>query len=157
VPISRSSYPNVAYAHQGWFDETQRYFYMGDEGDEVSGTADRTRTLVWDLAELDDPILVKEYFAPVRATDHNLFVRGNLVYQSNYGSGLRVLDISDPENPHEVAFLDSAPLGDNEAGMSSAVSGAWSNYPFFRDGLVVFTSVREGLFVVRVKPQQLVP
>jgi choice-of-anchor B domain-containing protein len=157
VPIGRSSYPNVAYAHQGWLDETQRYFYMGDEGDEVSGLVERTRTLVWDLAELDDPILIKEYFGPVRASDHNLFIRGNLVYMSNYGSGLRVLDISDPENPHEVAFFDSAPLGDNEPGMSSAVSGAWSNYPFFEDGLVVFTSVREGLFVVRVKPQQLVP
>lgn len=127
VAIGRSSYPNVAYAHQGWFDESQRYFYMGDEGDEVSGLVDGTRTLVWDLAELDDPILVREYIGPVQATDHNLFIRGDRAYMSNYGSGLRVLDISDPENPHEVAFFDSAPLGNNEAGMSSSASGAWSN------------------------------
>ena len=157
VPLGRASYPNVAYAHQGWFDESQRYFYMGDEGDEVSGLVEGTRTLVWDLSELDDPILVREYIAPVEATDHNLFVRGDRVYQSNYGSGLRVLDISDPENPYEVAFFDSAPRGNNEAGMSSAQSGAWSNYPFFESGLVVFTSVREGLFVVRVKPRELIP
>jgi choice-of-anchor B domain-containing protein len=26
VTIARNSYPNVAYAHQGWFDEEQRYF-----------------------------------------------------------------------------------------------------------------------------------
>jgi choice-of-anchor B domain-containing protein len=93
----------------------------------------------------------------VQATDHNLFVRGNRVYMSNYGSGLRVLDISQPDNPREIAFFDSAPLGDNEAGTSSSQSGAWSNYPFFENGLVVFTSVREGLFVVRVKPPVLVP
>ncbi len=157
VLIGRSSYPNVAYAHQGWLDETQRYFYMGDEGDEVSGLVEGTRTLVWDLAQLDDPILIKEYIGPVRASDHNLFVRGNRVYMSNYGSGLRVLDISQPDNPREIAFFDSAPLGDNEPGMSSAVSGAWSNYPFFESGLVVFTSVREGLFVVRVKRPVLIP
>ncbi len=157
IVIGRSGYPNVAYAHQGWFDETQRYFYMGDEGDEVAGLVDRTRTLVWDLAELDDPILIKEYFGPVASSDHNLYVKDDRAYMSNYGSGLRVLDISDPENPHEIAFFDSAPLGNNEAGMSSTASGAWSNYPFFESGVVVFTSVREGLFVVRVKPRELIP
>ena len=33
VTVGRNSYPNVAYAHQGWFDEEQRYFYMNDELD----------------------------------------------------------------------------------------------------------------------------
>ncbi|HAY77089.1 MAG TPA: regulator, partial [Gemmatimonadetes bacterium] len=54
-----------------------------------------TRTLVWDLTELDDPILANEYIGPVMASDHNLYVVGDRMYQSNYGSGLRVLDISD--------------------------------------------------------------
>ena len=35
--LSSSSYPNLAYTHQGWLDEEHRYFYMNDEGDEVSG------------------------------------------------------------------------------------------------------------------------
>jgi len=156
-PIGRSSYPNVAYAHQGWFDESQRYFYMGDEGDELTGKIAGTRTLVWDLAQLDDPIVAREYIGPVMATDHNLFVKGDRVYMANYGSGLRVLDISDRANPKEVAFLDTAPVGNNEAGTSATSSGAWSNYPFFESGLVVFTSVREGLFIVKVKPARLVP
>lgn len=72
------------------------------------------------------------------------------MYESNYGSGLRVLDISDRENPREIAFFDSAPLNDDQPGHSASQSGAWSNYPFFDDGIVVFTSVREGLFIVRV-------
>jgi len=157
TPISRSSYPNVAYAHQGWFDESQRYFYMGDESDELQGNIAGTRTLVWDLSELDDPVVAHEYIGPVQATDHNLFIKGDRAYMSNYGSGLRVIDITNRENPQEVAFLDTAPLGNNEAGMSSTSSGAWSNYPFFDSGLVIFTSVREGLFMVRVKPTPLVP
>jgi choice-of-anchor B domain-containing protein len=148
--ISRIGYPNVSYAHQGWFDEDQRYFYMNDEGDENDGSVDRTRTLVWDLTDLDDPILANQYFASVGASDHNLYVNGNLMYQSNYGSGLRVLDITDRENPVEIAFFDSAPYNDNGPGFSSTQSGAWSNYPFFEDGLVIFTSVREGLFIMRV-------
>jgi choice-of-anchor B domain-containing protein len=151
VTVSRASYPNVAYAHQGWFDDEQRYFYQNDESDELSGTVAGTRTIVWDLAELDDPTLVHEYIGPVPASDHNLFVKGDLMYQSNYGSGLRVLDISNREEPREIAFFDSAPANDNGPGHSSAQSGAWSNYPFFESGVVIFTSVREGLFIVRVR------
>ena len=71
--------------------------------------------------------------------------------------GMATVYLAGDVNPREIAFFDSAPLGDNEAGMSSTASGAWSNYPFFENGLVVFTSVREGLFVIRVKPPVLLP
>jgi choice-of-anchor B domain-containing protein len=150
--VSRMSYPDVTYAHQGWFDDEQRYFYMNDEGDEVAGVVSGTRTIVWDLTDLDDPVVANQYIGPVRATDHNLFVVGNRMFQSNYGSGLRVIDISDRENPQEIAFFDSAPYNDNDPGTSASQSGAWSNYPFFSSGLVIFTSVREGLFIMRVLP-----
>lgn len=147
--IGRNSYPNVAYAHQGWFDAEQRYFYMNDEIDELQGGVAGTRTIVWDLARLDDPVVAHMYIGPVRSSDHNLFIVGNLMYQANYGSGLRVIDISERTAPREVAFLDSAPLNDDEPGHSATASGAWSVYPFFRNGVVVFTSVREGLFLVK--------
>ena len=150
--VARVSYPNVAYAHQGWFDEDRRYFYMNDEGDETAGNVDRTRTLVWDLTDLDDPVLANQYFGPVPASDHNLYVVGDRMYQSNYGSGLRVLDISNREQPREIAFFDSAPSNDNGPALSATESGAWSNYPFFPNGVVIFTSVREGLFIMRVSP-----
>ncbi|MDH3733492.1 MAG: choice-of-anchor B family protein, partial [Gemmatimonadota bacterium] len=37
ISLSNTSYPNVAYAHQGWLTEDHRYFYMNDEGDEPQG------------------------------------------------------------------------------------------------------------------------
>jgi choice-of-anchor B domain-containing protein len=123
---------------------------MNDELDEFNEAVTGTRTIVWDLAKLDDPIVAREYLGPVRSSDHNLFVVGDRVYEANYGSGLRVLDISDRTNPKEIAFFDSAPYNDDGPGHSSGESGAWSNYPFFESGIVVFTSVREGLFIVRV-------
>ncbi|MDZ7778401.1 MAG: choice-of-anchor B family protein [Gemmatimonadota bacterium] len=150
--IARMSYPSAAYTHQGWFDDEQRYFYMNDELDELAGNVEGTRTIVWDLTELDDPIVANEYIGPVRASDHNLYVQGDRMYQSNYGSGLRVLDISDRTDPREIAFFDSAPYNEDEPGHSATQSGAWSNYPFFESGLVIFTSVREGLFIMRVSP-----
>jgi len=151
VTIGRNSYPNVSFAHQGWFDAEHRYFYMNDEGDEMDGLVEGTRTIVWDLTDLADPVVAKMYYGPVKSSDHNLFVVGNRVFEANYGSGLRVLDISDRASPREMGFFDSAPFNDDGPGTSAAQSGAWSNYPFFKSGVVIFTSVREGLFIVRVR------
>ena len=59
VAIARGQYPNVGYAHQGWVTEDHRCFFMGDEGGEAQESVDRTRTLIWDVADLDDPLLMK--------------------------------------------------------------------------------------------------
>ncbi len=147
VAIARGEYPNVGYAHQGWLTEDHRHFFMGDELDEVQGGVERTRTLVWDVADLDDPLLLKEHFAETGTIDHNQYVRGNRLYQANLMSGLRVLDISDVENPVEIGFFDTVP---DDSGLP-AFGGAWSNYPFFESGIVVVSSWGEGLFVVRVR------
>ena len=143
--ISSGSYPNSAYVHQGWLDEDHRYFYINDEGDEVAGLVDQTRTLIWDVSDLDDPQLVKEYTWGERASDHNLYIRGDLMYQSNYVSGLRVHDISDPVNPKEVGFFDTVPAGDNGPGFA----GSWSNYPYFESGVIAVSSMGEGLFLLK--------
>jgi choice-of-anchor B domain-containing protein len=153
VAIARAGYPNVAYSHQGWLSEDHRYFYMDDEGDELSGTVPGTRTIVWDVSDLDDPVVAYEFIAPVRSSDHNLYVKGRYVYQSNYASGLRVLDISEPARPRLAGFFDTVPWGDDAPGFN----GSWSNYPFFPSGNIVVTSIGEGLFVVRHRAATPVP
>ena len=151
VSLSTATYPNVAYAHQGWIDEDHRYFYSNDELDEVGGDIDRTRTLIWDVTDLDDPILAREYFADNASSDHNLYIRGDLMYQSNYVSGLRILNISDRENPEVVGFFDTVPGSPDAPGMD----GSWSNYPFFESGIIVVTSGKEGVFMLRKRERPL--
>jgi choice-of-anchor B domain-containing protein len=153
VALSTASYPNVGYSHQGWLTEDQRFFFMNDELDELGGNVPSTRTLIWDVSDLDDPILVKEHLSENRASDHNLYIRGHLMYQSNYRSGLRVLDISDVENPVEVGYFDTVPYGEDEPGMG----GSWSNYPFFESGIVVVTSGNEGIFIVKKSATEIIP
>jgi choice-of-anchor B domain-containing protein len=145
VPIANASYPSVAYSHQGWLSEDHRWFYMNDELDEIGGLVDRTRTIIWDVSDLGDPQVAGEFFSSEQASDHNLYIVGDLMYQSNYKAGLRVIDISDPVQPVEVGFFDTVPYGDNSPG----TSGAWSNFPFFRDGTVISTGGAEGLFILR--------
>jgi len=147
--LSSAAYPNVGYAHQGWITEDHKYFFLGDELDEMNGSYDRTRTMVWDVSDLDDPILVKEFMGTTGAIDHNLYIKGNKMYQSNYVAGMRVIDISDPENPRETGYFDTVPYGDNSPGFN----GSWSNYPYFASGTIVVTSGREGVFFLKNKEQ----
>jgi choice-of-anchor B domain-containing protein len=151
--LSHVSHPNNAYTHQGWLTADQRWFFVNDEGDELAGTVPRTRTVVYDVSDLDDPIVATEYLGETSASDHNLYVRGQYMFESNYVSGLRVIDIADPMHPREVGYLDTVPFGDNTPGFA----GSWSNYPYFPSGTIVVTSMREGLFVVRHRPEQPVP
>ena len=144
VVLGLADYPNVAYTHQGWLTEDQSYFYMNDELDEVQGMVQNTRTLIFDVRDLDEPLLLKEHFSENTSSDHNLYIRDNLMYQSNYNSGLRVFDITDVENPREVAFFDTVPGED-----SPSMDGSWSNYPFFESGIIVVTSGRQGMFLVK--------
>ena len=109
--MAMAEYPNVGYTHQGWLTEDQRYLFMDDELDEMNGLVDHTRTLVWDLSDLDDPVLMKEYFNPnTRAIDHNLYIKGDKMYQSNYVAGLRVLDVSESERAARSGILRHRPV-----------------------------------------------
>jgi choice-of-anchor B domain-containing protein len=167
--LAHVSYPNVSYAHQGWFTDDQKYWYEDDELDEggFPGTTgangngpncpcgksvEGTRTLVWDMTDLTDPVLVNEFIGTTHATDHNQYVKGNRLFQSNYRAGLRILDITDPVHPREVGYLDTYPYDDNKEG-----GGTWSNYPFFKNGLIAVSSITEGLFMVRDRSIKVVP
>lgn len=144
--LSRASYPQLGYTHQGWLTADQRYFLINDELDESGQGVTGTRTLVWDVTDLEDPILVTQFFGPNRAIDHNHYIRGNRMFASTYQFGLRVIDVSVPTAPSALGFFDTAPELPNTPGFG----GSWSNYPFFPSGNIVVTSGNEGLFVLRV-------
>ena len=145
VALGRGSYPGAAYIHQGWLTEDQRHFYMNDELDEIAGITDRTRTMIWDVSDLEDPVIAGAYLGPDAATDHNLFITGDRMYLANYQAGFRVVDISNRLAPREIGHFDTTPYEGNAAGFF----GAWGSYPFFESGNVIVTSMQEGLFVLR--------
>jgi choice-of-anchor B domain-containing protein len=147
VAVSTATYPDVGYVHQGWFTEDQRYFVQNDELDERLNLVARSRMLVWDMIDLDDPILIAEHLGPTGAIDHNMYVKGHFVYHSNYHFGFRVVDVSNPTNPIEAGFFDTHPPDD-----APGFEGSWSNYPFFDSGIIAVTSAEEGLFILRLQP-----
>ncbi|MCW8980472.1 choice-of-anchor B family protein [Altibacter sp.] len=143
--ISTISYSNVAYTHQGWFTEDQRFFIVGDELDELN-IGGSTRTIIFDFNDLDNPEYHFEYFGNTPAIDHNGYVRGNKYYLASYRAGMRVIDISDIENKNivEEGFFDSYPEGN-----SASFDGAWNVYPYFASGNIVISDIDRGFFLVR--------
>jgi choice-of-anchor B domain-containing protein len=147
VPLARVPYPNDGFSHQGWLTEDQRHFLHGDELDEVSHGIGTT-TRVWDVRDLDDPVLIGVFENDTTSIDHNLYTEGRVAFASNYTSGLRIYDLRRVAEGtlSEVAYFDVYPENDN----ATFEGGTWSNYPYFRQKkIVAVSSIDRGLFVLR--------
>ncbi|KAI1359730.1 hypothetical protein F5Y08DRAFT_69644 [Xylaria arbuscula] len=160
--ISRTSYEGAAYTHQGWLLDTeyQQYLVLDDEYDEYDGVgpgaAGYPITYIWDISDLEAPKQTGYYSAKVKGIDHNQFINGDFAYQSNYGGGLHILDISSiPSDPTgagvtEVAHFDIYPEDDeDEGGGEIEFVGTWSHYPYFASGNIVINTIERGVYVVK--------
>lgn len=143
--ISSVRYPNIRYTHQGWFTDDQRYFLLGDELDEIE-FGFKSRTLIFDFSDLDNPVEHDTYLGTTSAIDHNGYVKGDEYFLANYTAGVRVLDISDVANKSisESGFFDTYASSDRPQ-----FSGVWSVYPYFESGKIVVSDINSGLFIIR--------
>ena len=146
LTLSSSTYPDAGFVHQGWLTDDHRFFLLGDEFDELDFGLP-TRTHVFDVSDLDAPVYLFAHQLDTVATDHNLYVLGNRVFEANYQSGLRVLEFDDlaAREIGEVAFFDTFPQGDDVA-----FAGAWSVYPYLPSGTILVSDMENGLFVLSV-------
>jgi choice-of-anchor B domain-containing protein len=145
ILLSKGIYSNAFYTHQGWITDDHQYFISNDELDEqnLSGP---TRTFIWNIKDLDAPVLLGTYTHASFSIDHNLYVKGNKVYESNYTSGLRILNTLkiDEGKLSEDLHFDTYPLSN-----AAEFWGTWSNYPFFESGNVIVSDFTGGLFILR--------
>jgi choice-of-anchor B domain-containing protein len=145
IQISSFLYPSTGYTHQNWLTEDRKYMLLGDEADEFD-FGFNTRTVVFDVSDLDNIQLHMEYFSETESVDHNGYVIGDRYYLANYSSGLRVIDISDIDNENMTAskYFDTFPSNN-----SANYDGSWNVYPFFESQNIVisgtngFTLVKE--------------
>ncbi len=73
----------------------------------------------------------------VAQQNHNPTVFKNLVFNTWYGHGLRVVDISIPQTPREVGYALTVP------------QGIARTYPVFKDGLIYWVDNKTGLHVAK--------
>jgi len=140
-----ANYSLRAYSHQGWLDEKQAVFFLGDELDERNfGT--HTRTLMFDVSDLDNPTYSGAHLHGNSVIDHNMYVKGRYLYQANYLGGMRILRIDHGVSTSltEVGYFDTVPELD-----ALDFDGAWNVYPFFDNGTILVSDMSSGLFLLR--------
>ncbi|KAJ7912360.1 hypothetical protein B0H13DRAFT_2251010 [Mycena leptocephala] len=150
--VSRPHSTTACYSHQGWVidEKDQSYLLMNDELDEMFqrgwATDQKTTTFIWDIKDLSRPVLTGHYKSPAVAIDHNLYVVNGLVYESNYKSGLRIVDVSSvAEDPTGAVHPE-----DDAIGGEASFGGVWSTYPYFESGYILVNTLERGLFVVKL-------
>lgn len=142
-------YPNARYSHQCWPTANMQYVYLNDEKDEQDlGIPGTTRII--NIANLSAPVQVASWTNGLPAIDHNLYIKGDRAYLANYRSGLRVLDVSNPVAPVEIAWFDTFPGSD-----AANFNGLWDCDPFLPSGIVLGSDIERGLFVWYVGPPPL--
>ena len=162
------------YTHQSWITSDHQYILMGDEYDELNidfQLINKTRTIIINIEDLENPKLHFNYLAKTDAIDHNGYVKGSNFYLASYTSGLRVIEILNISNKNinEVGFFDTH-NSTNHSNLAKSVSfkpsdpgdhddkkglnikefnGAWSVYPFFNSDNIIVSDINSGLFIVR--------
>ena len=137
VQISSTAYSGSSYPHQVWLTEDHAYLLLNDELDE-SSFGHVTETYIWNISNLESPQLIDAYQHATHSIDHNLYVKGNYAYESNYQAGLRILDLTNVASGtmNEVGYFDVWPYGD-----SADFEGTWDNYPYLPSGIVLVSGI----------------
>ncbi|KAI9167914.1 hypothetical protein HJFPF1_04055 [Paramyrothecium foliicola] len=156
--LSRTTYNGATYTHQGWVTEDHKYLLLDDELDEQEQTGpaedQHTTTYIVDIQDLAYPVFRGVYKSPQRAIDHNQYIIGGIAYQANYGSGLRMVNVTSLAEDdtgaklEEVAYFDVHPE-DDEVGGEAVFVGSWSVYPYFNSGNILVSSIERGLYSLR--------
>ena len=133
--VTLVTWPN-AFTHNVWTTEDGAYAFTTDENN-------GGHVRIWDVQNLPTVLPVSEYqLAGATLVVHNVYVKGDRAYASYYTEGVRVVDISDIENPVEVAFYDTSPGGE-----PGGYGGNWGVYPFLPSGNIIASDVDTGLYI----------
>ena len=140
--------PDGGYNHSSWVDPEGNYEYMVREtfGAEM---------IVLDISDFSNVENVGTFqhniHTPVGSSPnsmiHNPFVHLDRLFMSHYHDGVKVLDISDRENPELLAYYDTYPTNNGSYG---SFHGCWGIYPFLPSGCIVAADIESGLFTFRL-------
>jgi choice-of-anchor B domain-containing protein len=143
VLLSYVPYTDSSYAHQAWLSPDRQWLYLNDELDEQND-ADITAmtTRVFNASNPLAVTYVGRFTNGLGTVDHNLYTKSNLLYESNYTSGIRIFDATVPTAPVEIGYFDTRPEDNGET-----FNGLWNNYVYFPSGVVIGSDIERAFFV----------
>jgi choice-of-anchor B domain-containing protein len=138
--ISTFTYAASSYmgAHNVCSTDDGAYIFVGDE----IGSEPHTR--VFDVRDPQNVEQVADIIVNPDAPVHNCYVKDDLLYIAHYSEGVRVFDVTDPEEPVAAAVYDTY------LGPENGFVGNWTVYPFLPSGKIIASDMQSGLFVLRL-------
>jgi hypothetical protein len=154
--------------HSSSYDDARRLLFTADEdfcknsGPEIERGLGYLR--VYDVANLEEPVQIGEYRTPNSLgvggmgagdyTIHNPLLVGETLYASWYSDGIRVLDVSDPTRPTEIAYFvppaGHNPVKPSQRSVLSQTPQVWGVYYDAERDLVLASDMNTGLWILRV-------
>jgi choice-of-anchor B domain-containing protein len=129
------------FPHNCALPNDRRYIYTTDETQSPNG-----KLKVWDKSNLSNVTLVTTW-QPTNITTaivHNVEIYNNLAVIAHYTAGIRILNITNPTTPTEIAWYDTYPTNNN-----ANFSGCWGVF-MFPSGKIIGSDISGGLFVIKV-------
>jgi len=126
--------------HNTALTDDRKYLLVTDE----IGTAP-FRLKIWNIENLGNINFVT-YWQPTGITTsiiHNVETYGKYALIAHYSAGVRLVDISVPSTPTEVAWYDTYPVNNNQS-----YNGCWGVY-MFPSGKIVASDRQTGLYVLK--------
>jgi hypothetical protein len=118
----------------------RRYIFTTDETSSPNG-----KLKLWNKSNLANVTLVTTWL-PTNITTaivHNIETYGNIAVIAHYTAGIRILDITNPTAPQEIAWYDTYPQSN-----SASFSGCWGVF-MFPSGKIIGSDMSGGLFVIK--------
>ncbi len=135
------SYPvSTTSTHNSDITRDRKYILTTNEIQSPAGKLN-----VWNIEDLDNITFVTEW-QPTGITSsivHNVEIFGDYAVIAHYRAGIRIVDISNPPSPVEVAWYDTSPTSN-----ANNFSGCWGVYKF-PSGKIIGSDISNGLFVIK--------
>jgi choice-of-anchor B domain-containing protein len=144
APVTVNSWMNNPnpFPHNCALPNNRRYIYTTDETSSPNG-----KLKVWDKQNLSNVLLVTTW-QPTNITTaivHNVEIYNNLAVVAHYTAGIRIIDITNPTAPTEIAWYDTFPSSN-----SAQFSGCWGVFMFPSSGKIIGSDMSGGLFVIKM-------
>ncbi|MBC8310753.1 MAG: choice-of-anchor B family protein [Candidatus Marinimicrobia bacterium] len=139
-PIRLATISVIGYAHNAWLNDAGTHLITTEETELMP-------VKIWDIQDLGNINLVSDYLGENNLA-HNVHVMDDQLIISHYTTGVKIVDIFDPENPVEVAAYDTYPANDY-----TGYYGCWGAYPYTQNGMLYASDMQNGLFIFDYTPK----
>lgn len=149
-PVLLASINTGGYNHNSWLNTEGTYAYYTEEI--PAGKPVRIIDLqLLSMGEIEIAGGFLDKFsidiADKTAIPHNVYIKDDILFNSQYEDGLLAYDISNPTQPVLLARYDTHP----ENQVYNGYFGNWGNYPWLPSGNIITCDMQNGLYMVSLK------